>query len=147
MVGCRTRASTLVLIAASCVLLSGCGDGGPTSPGPVAGGHAGEWSGTTFQGRPISFTVSSEQQVTAISLGYQIDACSGVETFSGLNAVPFAASVPAFQFTAVLPDRRQVAIQGYLMPDASVSGTLLLYGPPSCGPSETVAGPFTARKR
>lgn len=147
MVGCRTRVSTLILIAISCVLLSGCGAASPTSPGPVAVGHAGEWSGTTFQGRPISFTVSPEQQVTTISLGYQIDTCSGVDTFSGLNAVPFAASVPAFQFTAVLPDKRQIAIQGYLMPDGSVSGILLVYGPPSCGPSETVAGPFTARKR
>jgi hypothetical protein len=113
----------------------------------VAVGHAGEWGGTTFQGRPISFTVSPEQQVTTISLGYQIDTCSGVETFSGLNAVPFAASVAAIQFSAVLPDKRQIAIQGFLMPDGSVWGTLLVYGPPFCGPSETVAGPFTARKR
>ena len=144
MVGYRTRAATLLFIAASCVFLSGCDDAGLTDPGPV--GHVGEWSGSTFQGRPISFTVSSEQQVTTISLGYQIDSCSGVETFSNLNAVSFGTGVPAFQFTAVLPDKRQVAIQAFLMPDDSVSGSLLLYGPPSCGPSETLAGPFTARK-
>lgn len=146
MVGCRTRVSTLVLIATSCVLVSGCGAASPTSPGPVAVGQAGGWSGTTFQGRPISFTVSPEQQVTTISLGYQIDTCSGVDTFSDLK-VPFAAGVPAFQFAAELPDKRQVGIQGYLMPDASVWGTLIVYGPPSCGPSETVAGVFTARRR
>jgi len=146
MVGCRTRVSTLILIATSCVLLSGCGAASPTSPGPLPVGHAGEWSGTTFQDRSILFTVSPEQQVTTISLGYQIDTCSGVDTFSGLN-VPFTAGVPAFQFAAVLPDKRQLGIQGYLMPDGSVWGTLLVYGPPSCGPSEAVAGPFTARKR
>jgi len=105
MVGCRTCAWRLVLIATACVLLSGCGAASPTNPGPVAVGYAGEWSGTTFQGRPISFTVSPEQQVTTISLGYQIDTCSGVDTFSDIKAVPFAASVPAFQFGAELPDK------------------------------------------
>ncbi len=144
---CRTRVWPLVLIATACGLLSGCGTATPTDPDPVAVGYAGEWSGTTFQGRPISFTVSPEQQVTTISVGYQIDMCSGVETFSDVKGVPFADGLPAFQFTAKLADTRPIAIQGYLMPDASVSGTLLLYGPPSCGRSETVAGPFTARRR
>ena len=146
MVGWRTRVSTLFPIAISCVLSSGCGAASPASPGPLPVGHAGEWRGTTFQGRPISFTVSPEQQVTSISLGYQIDTCSGVDTFSDLT-VPFTADVPAFQFTAVLPDKRQVGIQGYLMPDASVWGSLVVYAPPSCGQSEAVGGMFTARKR
>ena len=147
MVGYRTRVSALVLVATSWVVASGCGGASPTSPGPVRVGYAGEWSGTTFQGRPISFTVSPEQQVTKISLGYQIDTCSGVDTFSDLTTVPFSAGVPAFYFSAALPDKRQIGIQGYLMPDASVSGTLLVYAPPSCGPSETVAGFFTAIRR
>lgn len=145
MVSYRPRVSMLLSIAAACILFSGCGAASPTSPRPV--GYAGNWSGTTFQGRPISFTVSPEQQVTTISLGYQIDACSGVDTFSDLKA-PFSAGPPlAFQFAAKLPDQRQVSIQGFLMPDASVWGTLLVYGPPACGPSETVAGPFTATRR
>src|SRR5258706_1592897 len=136
MVCWRMHVSTLVAIAIAGLFLSGCGSASPTAPGSVAVGYAGEWSGTTFQGRPISFTVSPALQVITISVGYQIDACSGVETFSDVNTVPFvAAGIPAFQFAAKLPDTRQIAIQGYVLPDASVSGTVLFYGPPSCGPS------------
>lgn len=144
--GCRTHISTLVLIATSCILSTGCGAASSTAPGPV--GQAGEWRGTTFQGRPISFSVSSQQQVTAVSLGYQIDTCSGVETFSGLT-VPLTSvgGVPAFQFAAKLADTRQIVIQGFLMPDGSIRGTVTVYAPPSCGRSETVAGMFTANRR
>jgi hypothetical protein len=136
---------TLVLIAASCVLSSACGGSSPTNPAPAPVGYEGEWSGTTFQGRSISFTVSREQQVTAISVGYQIDSCSGVETFSNVNA-PFAGPpAPGFNFAATLPDKRVVQIQAFPRPDAVVWGFLLFYGPPSCGPSETVAGPFETK--
>ena len=69
------------------------------------------------------------------------------ETFTDLDAVPFTNGLPAFQFGAELADHRQIGIQSFLMLDASLWGTLLIYAPPSCGPSETVAGPFTASRR
>jgi hypothetical protein len=92
--------------------------------------------------------VSPEQLVTKISLGYQIDTCAGAETFSDLQ-VPFASvgGVPGFVFGTALADKRQFGLQGYLMSDGSIWGVMTVYGPPSCGPSETVAGPFTAHRR
>jgi hypothetical protein len=65
-----------------CCALAGACDG-PTSPS--ANGYAGEWSGTTAQGRPIAFTISPEQTVTAITIGHDFNGCSGLQTFVGLS--------------------------------------------------------------
>src|SRR5438874_2568990 len=68
-----------------CVLMSACDNGSTT---PTSGGAArydGQWTGTTSQGRSIAFTVSSEQKVTAITVGYSFNGCSGVNTFANLS--------------------------------------------------------------
>src|SRR5215468_11077959 len=62
-------------------LLAGCQQS-PMDPG---GNHAGTWNGTTSQGAPISFTISSSEHVTAITVGYNFGGCSGTRAFSGLN--------------------------------------------------------------
>ena len=77
------RLRPVLLTVALGALVSACEDG-PTTPSPSAG-YEGQWSGTTFQGRPISFTVSPDQKVTAITLGYSFGNCSGTHTFSNLN--------------------------------------------------------------
>jgi hypothetical protein len=48
-------------------------------------GVAGQWSGTTDQGRPITFTVTADDKVTSISLGYNFNGCSGSQTYSNLS--------------------------------------------------------------
>ena len=63
-----------------CAVMSACS---PTTPSSAA--LDGQWTGTTSQGTPITFTVSSDQKVTAISVGYSFNGCSGVQTFSNLN--------------------------------------------------------------
>jgi hypothetical protein len=70
---------SMVLIAA---LSAGCSYS-PMGPGGLD--YAGEWSGTTSQGRPISFTISSKARVTAISVAFDFSGCSGVKTFTGLD--------------------------------------------------------------
>jgi len=75
-------ASSLVLAAALCAFLSACG-GSPTTPSPA--GYEGRWSGLTADGSTITFNVSLEQKVTAITLGYTFNGCSGVKTYSNLN--------------------------------------------------------------
>jgi hypothetical protein len=70
----------------SMALIAGLSAGCSYSPmGPGALDYAGEWSGTTSQGRPISFTISSKARVTAISVAYDFGGCSGVKTFTGLD--------------------------------------------------------------
>jgi hypothetical protein len=45
----------------------------------------GEWEGTTSQGKPIAFTVSQDETVTSITLGYDFNDCSGTRTFAELS--------------------------------------------------------------
>ena len=70
----------------SVALVAGLGAGCGYSPtGPGALNHAGDWSGTTSQGRPISFTISPNERVTAISVAYDFSGCSGVKTFASID--------------------------------------------------------------
>ena len=68
-----------------CVALSGCGDSSsPSAPSPVTASFNGQWTGTTSQGQPVSFTVASDR-VTTISAGYNYSGCSGTATATNLN--------------------------------------------------------------
>ena len=132
----------------------GCSTGSPTNSTSLGtpATLAGTWSGTTFQSRSISFAVSSANRVTDLSLGYQIDACAGIASFANLDIAVFDVSGTggsAFAFGQTVSDRPDVGVgvQGFWMPDGSVRGTLIVYGKPSCGTSEAVAGPFQATRR
>src|SRR5438046_1264923 len=74
-----------------CALMCACG---PTTPSSAT--LDGQWSGTTSQGTPITFTVSSDQKVTDITVGYSFNGCSGVQTFSNLNleTAPMVTCIP-----------------------------------------------------
>jgi hypothetical protein len=52
----------------------------------------GEWEGTTSQGRRIAFTVSRDEKVTSIKLGYDFNRCSGTRDFIELN-IPTTANL------------------------------------------------------
>ena len=137
-----TRLSALFVILLG---LAACDS--PNPAGPSGPGYAGEWSGQTFQGRVITFTVSAEQKVTAISVSYSIDSCSGSETFQNLDVPLIAVGRGGFGYDAKLPNGVVLQIQGYFITAQNVSGGLLIYGPPACGTSETIAGPIQATKR
>ena len=66
-----------------CSLTIGCGGDGPTGPSATSG-YNGQWSGTTSQGRPITFVVSGDH-VTAATVGYSFSGCSGTRTSSNLS--------------------------------------------------------------
>lgn len=76
----RACVGALVFLAAS----SACS---PTTPSTGASLNAldGRWSGTTSQGVPIAFSVSPDQKVTSIAVGYNFNGCSGMQTYSDLN--------------------------------------------------------------
>lgn len=97
------RAAFLLLTV--CLIGTACGGREPTAPTP-SNGFAGRWSGTvvvgpllapgtgvsTFQNQPLSFTVSGDQRVTDLSIGYSFRACSGVKTLTGISIGIIGAS-------------------------------------------------------
>jgi hypothetical protein len=137
----------MALIA--CALFSACGDGdqAPTAPGGGGPGYAGEWSGTTAQGQPISFTVSADQKVTAVSAGYVFSGCSGMERLSNLSETIMQLSTGGFaQFGQSLADGRGISVTITFVAERSASGVVVFYGPPSCG-STGSGSQFNASKR
>jgi hypothetical protein len=126
--------------------LGSCGGGDANPAGPSARGYAGQWSGTTFQGQPFSFTVSSDQKVTALSVGYRFGGCSGVDTFSNLD-LAINPSPPYFGYGASHPDGRGTSIQVFFQSETSGFATVIFYGPPSCGSTGESGPPVQLTKR
>ena len=104
----------------ACVVLGACHGDRATPTQPGAPGFSGEWAGTTFQGQPISFTVSAAERVTAISVGYAFSGCSGVDTFPDLD-LPISLSPPSFAHGATLPDGRGISIHAFFLTDRTAS--------------------------
>ena len=87
----RPPTLALCLAALASTLSGACG--GPASPSATNQSLAiGEWSGTTSQGMPIAFSVSQDEKVTTLTLGYRFNSCSGTQTFSNLS-LPTAPDV------------------------------------------------------
>jgi hypothetical protein len=84
-----------VPVVAVCVLVSACGS--PSGPGASEPNYEGQWSGTTAQGRAVSFTISPDQSVTTLTVGHEFNGCSGSQTFSGISVsiVPQVQCIPA----------------------------------------------------
>jgi hypothetical protein len=142
----------LLLTIALCALVSACGSS-PTTPSP--GGppsYEGQWSGTTSQGRPITFTVSPDQKVTAISVGYNFNGCSGVNTFSNLTLDigyppnPAAPTLgPGFGYGSGPPDGpNYTQVYGSFTSNTTATGSVIFGGYPGCGNS---GGIWTATRR
>jgi hypothetical protein len=143
------RAGWLVLIVAQLATVS-CG-GTPTTPTERIG-YAGEWQGTLLQGGDaISFTVSDAQQVTAITIHYRINGCSGTKTFSGLSLglVPVAgAGAPGnntFQYQSAGADAVDfVGVQATFESPNAAGGITILDNFAGCGGGQMI---WTARRR
>jgi hypothetical protein len=123
--------------------LSGCGRSTvnhPTTPSGDALRYDGQWKGTTSQGRPITFTVSLNQKVTAITVGYSFNGCSGLNTFSTLNLDigntpnPATSLGPGFGFGSGPPDGpNYTQIYGSFSSNTTATGTMIFGGYPGCG--------------
>jgi hypothetical protein len=147
------RWSPLLTIAV-CVVLGGCKDS-PTTPTPPPGGlagYAGEWGGTTSQGRPLSFTVSADQKVTAITVDYNFNGCAGVKTFSNLSLdiarptnpnAPVAG--PGFGYGTGPPEGGDFTqVVGFFAPNGTVTGSVVFVEYGSCGNAVAI---WTATRR
>ena|SRR5687768_12713263 len=147
------------LVIAFCALVTGC-DHSPTTPSPGSPArYDGQWSGATFQRMTIAFSVSSDQKVTAISVGYRFDNCAGEKTFTNLNQDigyastppigsprgPSTARDPAFYYASApftQPDHTQ--IYGSFTSSTTANGYVVFGDHPGCG---SAGGIWNAVKR
>ena len=142
------------VVSIVCAITCACGGDSPTGPSAAAG-YNGQWSGTTSQGRPVEFTVSSNH-VTAVTVGYVFGGCSGSKTFANLNVEIFDVSGPGpggqttpnsskgFAYGSGAPDGSSVQIQGFFRSNTTADGVVVFAEYPGCGDG---FGLWTATKR
>lgn len=152
------RLGSSLVIMASCTLGSACS--GPTSPSTAVPSLAtGQWSGTTSQGMPIVFSVSSDEKVTTITIGYSFNGCSGSQTFSGLDVrtapdvtcIPGPCSGPissyrAFSYSSSGPiDGPRTSVNGLFVSANRAEGQVGFFNYPGCGTASGVGWTATTR--
>jgi hypothetical protein len=100
----------------------------------------GQWKGTTSQGKPLTFTVSLDQKVTAITVGYSFNGCSGLNTFSNLNLDigngpnPATTLGPGFGFGSGPPDGpNYTQVYGSFSSNTTATGSVIFGSYPGCG--------------
>lgn len=153
---CLCAAATTALASAcSRALLPGI----PSALIPATTLSVGEWSGTTSQGLPISFTVSSAEILTTISVGYDFNGCAGSHTFSDLlvrtapdlTCIPgpctgVAASYRAFGYlNGTLGAGPVTQVNGVFLPGDEAKGHVVFRDYPNCGTATPVG--WTATKQ
>lgn len=140
-----------------CAAATACGGAdGPTSPSPTT--LTGQWSGTTAHGLPISFTISPDEKVTAISFGYTFNGCSGSHTFAGLNietranviCIPGPCSgvlspFRSFNYSSSPPGGPFTTVNGLFPGINRAEGALGFFEYPGCGTATGVG--WTATRR
>lgn len=119
---------------------------------------AGQWQGTTAQGVPIAFSVSREEKVTSITLGYDFNDCLGTRRFLELSVptapdvhcIPgpcprTATSYRAFSHSEGTPGAGPYTqVNGVFLPRGQARGQAVFSDYPQCG-SATVE--WTATRR
>lgn len=142
-----SRLLALFFAIAVCALAGACTSEGVTTPSSSGPGYDGQWSGTTLQGAPISFTVSADQTVTSITVGYNFNGCSGSKTFSTLSLKIGTAQPPlptpqppfnnpGFGYGSGPPEEANfIQVTGTFTSNQTSTGVLGLLNFPNCGNS------------
>jgi hypothetical protein len=143
------------------VLVSAC-SGPPLLPLPgrlpTQSLSVGRWSGTTSQGMPIVFSVSADQTVTSIEVGYDFNGCSGSLTYGDIS-VPTAPNVTcmdgpcpaavsayrAFGYSAGPVHGPRMQINGLFLPGERAQGQVGFFDYPNCGTATAVQWSATRR--
>jgi hypothetical protein len=138
-----SKSGVLLFIVAGCAAVGACNNGGVTSPITSGSSYTGEWSGTTSQGVPISFSVSADQTVTSITVGFRFNGCSGSNTFSNLSLQigqsPFpprqpTPTDPGFGFGSGPPEGADYTqVLGTFTSSQTSTGSLSLLNFTNCG--------------
>jgi hypothetical protein len=123
-----SAASGRLALAVAVLALGACGDGTPTSPSTPTG-YVGVWSGAVTQGGNVSFTVSAEETVVAVTVNYSLNGCTGTATLSNI---------------ALLVAEPQTLPSGEVLPPSFGSGTEGLDSPDFLGIQGTFSSGTTA---
>ncbi len=157
----RTTGASWLCLSVALILQCACVRPMLPSTVPMPGASSlsiGEWEGTTSQGKPIAFTVSQDEKVTSITLGYGFNDCSGSREFLKLNiptapdltCIPgpcprTAVSYRAFGFSdGTVAGGPYTQVNGVFLPRNQARGQAIFSGYPDCG-SATVE--WTATRR
>lgn len=120
----------------------------------------GEWSGTTSQGMPIRFTVSSKETVTSLTVGYNFNGCRGTHTFEDISlpTAPNVTCIPgpcsatvasyrSFVYSDGSPATggQGIQINGLFLPRGRAEGQIGFFNYPSCGTATQVT--WTATRK
>ena len=136
------------LLSSLLVLAAACGHG-PSSPS--APSFAGEWSGTTSQGTPITFTVTADLQLTALTIGYNFNGCLGSASYApnvALLRIP-TLPVPAYSVTyqsGPVGSANRALVNFFFTSASDAHGTIIFTDYPECGAGLTEAV-WTATRR
>jgi hypothetical protein len=148
--------SIAVPVLVLCAVVSGCGN--PSSPSG-SDTYAGQWTGTTAQGKTVSFTISGDEKVTTITLGHEFNGCSGSQTFPSLDIAiaPRVECIPApcpgtltsyraFGYTSGNPVAGpSTSLNGVFTSSERVEGTVNFHDFPGCGSAIGVMWSATRR--
>jgi hypothetical protein len=157
----RPAGASWLWLSAALILQSACVRPMLPPTVPMLGSSSlsvGQWEGKTSQGKPIAFTVSRDERVTSITLGYDFDDCSGTREFLELNiptapdlkCLPgpcprIATSYRAFGFSdGTVDGGPYTQINGVFLPRNQAKGQAIFSGYPDCG-SATVEWVATRR--
>jgi hypothetical protein len=151
----RERSTLLLRIGCvSLVVAAVASCSSPTAPtAAVSSLSVGEWTGTTSQGMSITFTVSRDETLTQLSIGYRVNGCSGSQTFTNLSvrtapevicpsgSCPSGAtSYRAFIYSfGVFGQGPSTSVNGLFLPGGRAEGRASFSDYPDCGS----AGPVT----
>jgi hypothetical protein len=135
----------LLVYAASCA--------SPTEPKPAPAGYAGQWTGTTAQHTPVSFSVAGDE-VTSFNLAFSLSStCSGSVTLPGPVQIvmqvppgPPPFDQPGFAMGLNANGEWGAAVAGGFSADrGSASGEFKLVQYPGC--DVVTGGTWTVRRR
>lgn len=133
------------LIAIVSILLGAC-ERGPSAP--TAGGYAGEWSGTTSQGSPITFAVSTSEKLTKVTVGYSFSGCTGSSSLApdvALERSPVPVEVRLLDYESAPPGTPNRMLFHFLFTSSTEAhGMVTFVDFTGCG---TVNSTWTAGRR
>jgi len=133
------------LIAIVSILLGAC-ENGPSAPS--AGGYAGEWSGMTSQGSPITFSVSTSEKLTKISVGYNFNGCTGSNSLApdvALERSPVPVEVRLLDYESAPPGTPNRMLFHFLFTSSTAAHGMVTFADfAGCG---TVNSTWTATRR